>query len=108
MHALPAVLTNTCQRETASELAAAIVRMHRDKKANANCAEAGSRYVAEGYNVSRINSLIRDIARPALERRRAMTRTGPGHTVLQFGGKPHNNEPTVAGGSDRTMRVVFR
>ena len=62
MHALPAAITNTCQRETASELAAAIVRMHRDEKANASCAEAGLSYVAEGYNVSRINSLIRDIA----------------------------------------------
>jgi len=109
MHALSAAITNTCQRETASELAAAIVRMHRDKKANANCAEAGLRYLADGYNVSRINGLIRDIAQPALKGHRAGTRPGSDQKVLEFGVKSHGTQLTLAVGSAKpAMRVVFR
>jgi hypothetical protein len=93
----------------APELAAAIVRMHRDENANVSCAEAGLSYVADGYNVSRINALIRDIAQPALDRHRAGTRAQSHHKVLEFGVNPRNNEPAVAAGlADRTRRVVFR
>jgi hypothetical protein len=84
-------------------------RMHREEKANAGCAQAGLSYVADGYNTSRINGLVRDIAQPAFDSHRARTRTGQDQTVLQFGAKPHCNEPTVAVGlADRTRRVVFR
>jgi glycosyltransferase involved in cell wall biosynthesis len=109
MHALPVAITNTCQRETASDLAAAIVHMHCDEKANTGCAQAGLSYVADGYNLSRVNGLIRDIAQPAFDSHRARTRTRSEHTVLEFGAKPTGNEPPVAAGSAmRTVRVVFR
>jgi hypothetical protein len=109
MHALLPAITSTCQRETASELAAAIVRMHRDEKANADCAEAGLSYVADTYNVSRINGLIRDIAQPALDSHRARTRPRSEHKVLEFGAKSPSSQLTLAAGSAmRAMRVVFR
>ena len=108
MHALPAAITNMCQRETASELAAAIVRMHRDENANADCAEVGLSYVGEVYNVSRIDNLMRDIARPALERRRA-ARPKPDCRILNFGERPRYMEDTAttdAGPRDR--RIQFK
>jgi hypothetical protein len=109
MHALPVTITNTCQHETASTLAAAIVQMHRDERANANCARAGLSYVADGYNVSRINGLIRDIAQPALKGHRAGTRPGSDQKVLEFGAKSHNTQLMLAAGSaEPAMRVVFR
>jgi glycosyltransferase involved in cell wall biosynthesis len=109
MHALLPAMTSTCQRETASELAAAIVRMHRDEKTNADCAEAGLSYVADTYNVSRINGLIRDIAQPALDGHRARTRPRSEHKVMEFGAKSPSTQLTLAAGSGmRAMRVVFR
>jgi hypothetical protein len=65
-------------------------------------------YAADGYNVSRINGLIRDIVQPALDAHRVRTRTRSDQKVLEFGAKPPGNEPMVAAGSDRTKRVVFR
>jgi glycosyltransferase involved in cell wall biosynthesis len=108
MHGLPAVLTRMCQRETASELAAAILRMHRDQKANAGCAEAGLRYVADGYNASRINVLMREITQPALRSPRAGM-GAPSHCkVLEFGAQPQGAERAVAAGSAQgAKRVVF-
>jgi hypothetical protein len=83
--------------------------MHCDEKANAGCANAGLSYVAEGYNVSRINGLIRDIAQPALDGHRARMRTRSDHTVLEFGTQPRNTElARDAGSPKRAMRVVFR
>jgi hypothetical protein len=109
MHALPVAMTNTCQHETASELAAAIVQMHRDEQANADCARAGLSYVADGYNVSRINGLIRDIAQPALKGHRVGTRPGSDQKVLEFGAKSHSTQLTLgAEPAKPSMRVVFR
>jgi glycosyltransferase involved in cell wall biosynthesis len=87
MHALPAAITNVCQAETASELAAAIVQMHCDEKAAAACAAAGSSYIADSYNVSRIDGLIRDIGQPALDGHRARKRARSEYKVLEFGAR---------------------
>jgi O-antigen biosynthesis protein len=109
LHALPVAIAGMCQGETVSEVAAAIVRMHRNENANARCAEAGLSYVAESYNSSRINDLIREIAQPAFQRHRARMRMPSGHTVLEFGAKSHNPQLTLAAGSTKgAMRVVFR
>jgi hypothetical protein len=106
MHALPAALTSACQRESASEFAAAIVRMHRNEAANASCAQAGLRYVADGYNASRINDLIRDITQPALRVQQARTRARSDCKVLEFGGQAQSTE--LATTSRPAKRVVFR
>jgi glycosyltransferase involved in cell wall biosynthesis len=109
MHDVPIAITNTCQRETASELALAIVRMHRDEKGNAGCAEAGLRYIADRYNLSRINTLIREITQPARAAHRARGRARSDCRVLEFGGQAQNTEIAAAPGSaHRAMHVVFR
>jgi hypothetical protein len=82
--------------------------MYCDEEANTGCGQAGLSYAADGYNVSRINGLIRDIVQPALDAHRVRTRTRSDQKVLEFGAKPPGNEPMVAAGSDRTKRVVFR
>jgi hypothetical protein len=61
------MINNNCKAQTASDLAAAIVRMHRDPSANARCAAAGLDYIAEYYNRARIDALIREMAQPALD-----------------------------------------
>jgi glycosyltransferase involved in cell wall biosynthesis len=83
MPELPTDILDVCQGEGASDLATAIVAMHRDQEANARCADRGLRYVAEFYNQARVDALMRDLVEPALERHRA--RTGSGCKVLQFG-----------------------
>jgi hypothetical protein len=82
--------------------------MHRDQKANAGCAEAGLRYVADGYNASRINVLMREITQPALRSPRAGM-GAPSHCkVLEFGAQPQGAERAVAAGSAQgAKRVVF-
>jgi glycosyltransferase involved in cell wall biosynthesis len=85
MPELPAELIGMCQGESASELAAAIVAMHRQEAANERCADRGLSYVAAFYNQARIDALIRDVARPSLARHRARTRQRSNYTVLEFG-----------------------
>jgi O-antigen biosynthesis protein len=85
MPELPADLVRVCQGESASELAAAIVAMHRQEGANARCADRGLSYVAKFYNQARIDALIRDVALPALARHRARVRQRSNYTVLDFG-----------------------
>ena len=109
MHDLPVAITNMCQRETASELAAAIVGMHCDENANTGCATTGMGYVADGYNLSHINALIREITQPALARHRAKVRVRSDCRVLEFGGHVQNTEiAAVPGLAHRTRLVVFR
>jgi O-antigen biosynthesis protein len=67
---LPCAVTHMCIADTPSELAAAIVQMHRDEVANTRCAAAGLEYVRANYNKSRIDALTRALVRPALERHR--------------------------------------
>jgi hypothetical protein len=71
MPQLPAGLLRHCLRKTARGLAEAIVEMHRDEKRNARCAQAGLDYVNVNFNASRIDALIKEIAQPAHDRRRA-------------------------------------
>jgi hypothetical protein len=85
MPELPADILNMCQRESASDLAAAIVAMHRHEGTNARCADRGTSYVAEFYNQARIDALMRDLVEPALERYRARSRSGSECKVLRFG-----------------------
>jgi hypothetical protein len=63
---LPDALTNDCIAETAADLAAVIVRMHRDAAVNAGCAELGMAHVQDNYNAARIDALMRELAEPAL------------------------------------------
>jgi glycosyltransferase involved in cell wall biosynthesis len=109
MPALPSEITSACQSECASELAAAIVRMHRDRQANVLCAEAGLRYVADGYNLSHINALVREVTQPALDGHRARARARSDCRVLEFGGQAQNTQLDAAPGSAHwARRVIFR
>jgi len=98
MQALPAMISNDCLAETASDLVAAIVRMHRDPAANARCAAAGLGYIATFYNRARVDALIREMAQPALDHYRARTDHRSDSAVLQFGA------PALT----PTKKVVFR
>jgi glycosyltransferase involved in cell wall biosynthesis len=84
MQALPPAITNMCQGKTASELAAAIVRLHQHESVNTACVQIGLSYIGEFYNHSRIDELMEEIARPALNRQRA-ARSKPDCKVLNFG-----------------------
>jgi glycosyltransferase involved in cell wall biosynthesis len=83
MPKLPADIVSMCQGESASDLAAAIVAMHRREETNTRCADRGLSYVAEFYNQDRIDALMRDLVEPALARYRA--RAASACQVLQFG-----------------------
>jgi hypothetical protein len=108
MRALPAAITNLCQRETASELAAAIVRLHRDESTNAACAQIGVSYISAFYSRSRIDELMREIARPALDRHRA-ARPTPDGKVLNFGERPRYQEGAAATDAEqRDRRIQFK
>jgi glycosyltransferase involved in cell wall biosynthesis len=85
MPELPVEIVSMCQRETASNLAAAILAMHRHEETNARCADRGLSYVAEFYNQARVDALMRELAEPALARYRARTRSMSGCKALQFG-----------------------
>jgi hypothetical protein len=102
MQGLPATISNNCQAETASDLAAAIVRMHRDPAANGRCAAAGLDYIAAFYNRARIDQLIREMAQPALDQYRARTGRRSGGAILQFGAPP------LATAATRPRQFVFR
>jgi glycosyltransferase involved in cell wall biosynthesis len=95
MPELPVDITDVCQREIASDLAAAIVAMHRQEEANARCADRGLSYVAEFYKQARIDALIRDLARPALARYHARMRPQSNCTILHFG-RPSNSDSATA------------
>ena len=96
MPQLPAALAKHCMHETASGLAAAIVRMHCENATNASCADAGLNYVDVHYNKADVNALMRQVAQPALESHRAVT-----------GGNqsPQGVQATGEGGIQRPHRV---
>jgi hypothetical protein len=105
MEGLPATISNNCQAEAASDLAAAIVRMQRDPAGNARCAAVGLDYIAAFYNRARIDALIREMAQPALDHYRARTSRRSGGAVLQFGRPP---APPLATAATTPRQVVFR
>jgi autotransporter passenger strand-loop-strand repeat protein len=103
MPALPNVIATLCNGEHASDLAAAIVRLHRDEAAYRACAHAGLEYVAEFYSRSRVDALMRDVTRPALARRRSRAQAGQRCKTLSFGAPSHPSLSTARG----PRRVVF-
>jgi glycosyltransferase involved in cell wall biosynthesis len=109
MQGLPEAISNFCRRDTASGLAAAIVRMHRDEAANTGCSHAGLNYMDAFYNKARIEALIREIAQPALDRFRAKAKSkSPACEVLQFVVTPSFARANIAAntrGGER--RIVF-
>jgi glycosyltransferase involved in cell wall biosynthesis len=108
MQALPAAITDMCQRETASELAAAIVRLHRHETANTACAQVGLSYIGAFYNQPRIDELMQEIARPTLDRQRA-ARPKQGCKVLNFGERPlHMEGPAATDAEQRERRIQFK
>jgi Glycosyl transferases group 1 len=107
MQELPATITTPCKRENASELATAIVRMHLDEAANASCARAGLMYVAAFYNQSRIDALMRELAQPALDRRKSRTLSRSGVRVLNFGAFPRVDATIAVPAANSPRRVVF-
>jgi hypothetical protein len=111
MPQLPGVLLRRCLRNTARGLAEAIVAMHRDEERNIRCSQAGLDYVNANFNASRIDALIEEIARPALDRHRADRCSGsippsghgaideaPGEAgseanIVRFGKAPRGRQP---------------
>jgi glycosyltransferase involved in cell wall biosynthesis len=109
MQELPSTITNDCRRDTAADLAAAIVRMHRDEAANLSCAQTSMRYVGAFYNRSRIDGLIQEMAQPAFERYRARSRSRSESMVLNFGDIHRQPSATVGTRAQPTAkRVAFR
>jgi O-antigen biosynthesis protein len=98
MQDLPVAISNNCQAQAASDLAATIVKMHRDEAANARCAAAGLDYIATFYNQPRIDALVRAMAEPALNHHRARIGHRSDSAVVQFGALAAN----------RPRQVVFR
>jgi hypothetical protein len=105
MQDLPTTVTGMCEGEAASDLAAAIVRMHSDESANTSCAETGLNYIAAFFNEARVNALIGDIAQPALDRHGARARPRSECQILSFGMLPQHAEAIAAEAKHR--RVVF-
>jgi autotransporter passenger strand-loop-strand repeat protein len=109
MHALPAEITNTCQGETAPELAAALVRVLRDERGNANSAQIGLTYIAAFYNQPRIDQLMREISHSALAHHRAKGRPNSDCKVLDFAAVPCRAETELAASSSRSeRRIIFK
>jgi microcystin-dependent protein/glycosyltransferase involved in cell wall biosynthesis len=108
MQGLPAPITDDCRRDTAPDLAAAIIRMHCDEAANASCAQTGLEYIEAFYNEARVNTLIRELAQPALDRFRAKAKTRSVCEVLHFAPVPRLAEGTIAThAGNREHRMVF-
>ncbi len=103
MRALPSLITTLCNGEHASDLAEAIITLHRDQAAHRACAQVGLDYVAQFYNRSRVDALIRDIARPALARHRSRAQPGQRCKILNFGAPSDAPLPAARG----PRRVVF-
>jgi glycosyltransferase involved in cell wall biosynthesis len=103
MPALPTLITTLCNGEHASDLAAAIIRLQRDQAAHRACAHAGLDYVEQFYSRSRVDALIRDIARPALARHRSRAQPGQRCEILHFGAPACAPLPATHG----SRRVVF-
>jgi hypothetical protein len=109
MHALPTEITSTCQGETASELAAALVRVLRDERGNANSAQIGLTYIAAFYNQPRIDQLMREISHSALAHHRTKRRPNSDCKVLDFAAVPCRGETEIAAWSRRgERRIIFR
>jgi autotransporter passenger strand-loop-strand repeat protein len=105
MKALPAAITNMCQGNTPSELAAAVVRLHQHERANTACAQIGLSYIGAFYNQSRIDELMQEIARPALDRQRA-ARPKPGYQVLNFGERFRPREGAITTNAEQPERRI--
>jgi hypothetical protein len=85
MARLPVALTKACIAEAAGDLAAAIVQMHEDEANNTRCAELGTAYLRENYGAARIDTLMQELAEPALRRYSAVhVRAASGIGVLSF------------------------
>jgi hypothetical protein len=55
-----------CIAATAEEIAAAVSRLHNNKKANATCRAAGLRYVEEVFSEARLDALMQQVLGPAI------------------------------------------
>ena len=62
---LPSALGG-CIAATAEEIAAAVSRLHNNKKANATCRAAGLRYVEEVFSEARLDALMQQVLGPAI------------------------------------------
>jgi glycosyltransferase involved in cell wall biosynthesis len=51
---------------TAEEIAAAVSRLHNNKKANATCRAAGLRYVEEVFSEARLDALMQQVLGPVI------------------------------------------
>ncbi len=110
MQELPGAITSICRRDSASGLAAAIVRLHRDEAANTSCSQAGLNYIRACYNETRIDALIREITEPALDRFRAKAKAkSPACEVLQFAPVPGLTQASITANVPRgERRIVFK
>jgi hypothetical protein len=55
-----------CIAATAEEIAAAVSRLHNNKKANATCRAAGLRYVEVVFSEARLDALMQQVLGPAI------------------------------------------
>jgi glycosyltransferase involved in cell wall biosynthesis len=62
---LPSALRG-CIAASAEEIAAAVSRLHNNKKANATCRAAGLRYVKEVFSEARLDALMHQVLGPAI------------------------------------------
>jgi glycosyltransferase involved in cell wall biosynthesis len=62
---LPSALAG-CIAATAEEIAAAISRLHNDRKANAACRAAGLRYIEEVFSEARLDASMQQALGPAI------------------------------------------
>ncbi len=109
MQELPVAIKSMCQGKTAFDLASALVRLHRDERANAACAQIGLSYIGKFYSQSRIDELMQEIARPALDRQRARPRPKPHGMVLKFGGRSRSmDEAADTHTEQRHRRILFK
>ncbi len=108
MQELPSTITTNCKWDTAADLAAAIVRMHRDEAANTNCAQTSMMYVDTFYNRSRIDGLIQEMVQPALDRHRSRSRSRSECMVLNFGDTHRQPSAMVATPQPTARRVAFK
>jgi glycosyltransferase involved in cell wall biosynthesis len=109
MAELPSAVTHACIADTPHELAAAIIRMHRDEAANARCAKVGLEYTRANYNSYRIDALTRRLVRAALERcRKRGDRSHSASRVLSFQDTFYSrSEDASIHGVRRSRMLVF-
>jgi O-antigen biosynthesis protein len=107
MYRLPATIQSNCCGDSASDLAGAIVRMHRDEATSTICGQIGLDYIAEYYNEHRVDALIREVAKLAIERHRGKVKQTSDSQVLKFGTLTQHSKPIFSGVHRHPRRVVF-